>query len=169
MEEKQCFKCSRILPLEHFYVHSKMADGHLGKCKDCTKRDTEERRVKKTATDLEWVEKEVIRHRAKQDKYRKLDMAWELSPEEKRVSIQLYRKRFPEKHKAHNLVHKAIKKGELIRGCCEVCQSTEDIEAHHEDYSKPLEVRWLCDKHHKERHVELNRLERLKRFKFNPN
>lgn len=36
---KPCFKCGKVLPLENFYRHPKMGDGHLGKCKDCTKLD----------------------------------------------------------------------------------------------------------------------------------
>lgn len=43
---------------------------------------------------------------------------------------------------------KAIRKGELVRGPCEVCGTTKHIDGHHDDYSKPLEVRWLCRRHH---------------------
>lgn len=48
--------------------------------------------------------------------------------------------------KASNLVHIAIKNGELIKPTiCEHCGTpTEDIIAHHEDYDKPLKVDWLC-------------------------
>ena len=35
---------------------------------------------------------------------------------------------------------------------CEVCGTRENIEKHHEDYTKPLKVRWLCRKHHRELH-----------------
>jgi hypothetical protein len=47
----------------------------------------------------------------------------------------------------------AIAKGLLIREACGVCGSV-NTEAHHDDYSKPLEVRWLCRKHHNAHHLE---------------
>lgn len=36
---KVCFKCHREQDLECFYAHPEMKDGHLNKCKDCTKKD----------------------------------------------------------------------------------------------------------------------------------
>jgi len=46
-------------------------------------------------------------------------------------------------------VSNAIRDGRLSRQPCEVCQAPE-AQAHHADYSKPLEVRWLCFRHHRE-------------------
>lgn len=37
MKEKVCRLCGKLKPLDEFYTHKNMADGHLGKCKDCTK------------------------------------------------------------------------------------------------------------------------------------
>lgn len=48
-------------------------------------------------------------------------------------------------------VAKAVKLGELVRQPCEVCGATR-TDGHHDDYSKPLEVRWLCRGHHLKHH-----------------
>lgn len=61
------------------------------------------------------------------------------------------KKKYPEKHKARNIVYFAIKSGKLTRQPCQVCGNPK-VEAHHDDYSKPLDVRWLCHKHHREVH-----------------
>lgn len=42
---------------------------------------------------------------------------------------------------------RAIQSGELVRQPCEKCGAAK-VEAHHDDYSKPLAVRWLCRLHH---------------------
>ena len=52
-----------------------------------------------------------------------------------------------EKHNARQRVFNALRDGRLNKESCEVC-GEENSQAHHEDYSKPLEVKWLCRKHH---------------------
>ncbi len=61
------------------------------------------------------------------------------------------RRKDPEKDSARRRVSRAVKNGELKRKPCEVCGSFYS-QAHHEDYSKPLDVIWLCRKHHLELH-----------------
>lgn len=149
---KICFKCGTEKPLTQFYKHSKMADGHLGKCKACTKADSKrnrsenidehrardrarhwgdpERRSYSNAKSREWREKNPERHAEHQK-------SWAM--------------RNPEKRKAHHAVSNAVRDGRLERGMCEVC-GCADVQAHHDDYSKPLDVRWLCIAHHNEAH-----------------
>ena len=60
----------------------------------------------------------------------------------------------PEKRRAHFLVLTAVRNGTLERptscSCCGTAESV--IQGHHEDYSKPLDVIWLCRKCHKQKH-----------------
>lgn len=64
MKKKTCFKCQTTKPLTEYYKHPFMGDGHLGKCKDCTRNDASIRREQKLK-DPQWVERERRRHRAK--------------------------------------------------------------------------------------------------------
>lgn len=64
---KKCFKCGRELPLDQFYKHKRMSDGHLNKCIDCTKKDEHERYAKKSQ-DEAWMEKERARGREKYER-----------------------------------------------------------------------------------------------------
>ena len=63
------------------------------------------------------------------------------------------------KRRSDSIVARALAKGELRPQPCEVCGKTpqivngrQRIEGHHDDYTKPLDVRWLCMKHHHEWH-----------------
>lgn len=61
-------------------------------------------------------------------------------------------KRYPERVAARKAALAALKAGKLVRQPCEVCGTTEDVQAHHDDYSKPLVVRWLCRPDHRAHH-----------------
>ena len=52
---------------------------------------------------------------------------------------------------SRNTAVRAVMSGELAREPCEVCGAVP-TEAHHDDYSKPLDVRWLCNAHHLAHH-----------------
>lgn len=73
------------------------------------------------------------------------------------ISKQHYRykliqkERYPDRVRARQLVNDEIKARRMTRGKCKVCGS-DNAHAHHEDYSKPLDVEWFCRKHHRELH-----------------
>ena len=58
-----------------------------------------------------------------------------------------------QKAKAAGALNYAVRVGKLTKQTCEEC-GAEKAEAHHDDYAKPLEVRWLCRSHHRQWHVD---------------
>jgi len=61
---------------------------------------------------------------------------------------KIQKERYPDHIDARERVRRALKSGRLVKGKCEFCNSTE-VQAHHDDYSKPLDVRWMCRQHHR--------------------
>lgn len=149
---KQCFKCRETKPLSKFYAHSHMGDGHLGKCKTCTKRDAAER-WGRLRSNPQWLSKERNRCRIKQAKYRELGLAQQATPK----SSRKWNHENKHKRKAEQMATYAQRKG-LIKepNACQSCGvSGIELEKHHPDYSKPLEVQWLCTTcHGKTRHKD---------------
>ena len=68
-----------------------------------------------------------------------------------RASKKSYKVRNREKVNAGRRLLYAISIGKIMRCPCQVCGDTNS-QGHHDDYSKPLEVRWLCPQHHTEVH-----------------
>lgn len=138
---KPCFKCGKTLPLTEFYKHPAMGDGHLGKCKECTKKDVSENRLKNIDNIREY-----DRNRAKlphrKQLAREINKVW--MAEDKRRT------------KCHNALRRAVLNGVITRIPCEVCGDKKS-HAHHDDYDKPIDVRWLCAAHHSARHQQLKK------------
>ena len=52
---------------------------------------------------------------------------------------------------ARHTLQRHVREGRVVRMPCEVCGNAK-TQAHHADYGKPLDVRWLCQKHHNDLH-----------------
>lgn len=136
--KKKCFKCSRVKSLCDFYGHKKMADGHLGKCKECTKVDATANRSKN-----------LDRIRAYDRDRGKLPHRIKLNVE----STKKRRRRRPLQYAAHTLLGNAVRDGRITKSkTCTKCGSGGRINGHHKDYCKPLDVMWLCTICHKRQH-----------------
>ena len=145
---KTCFKCKQEKSIAEFYTHRKMADGHLGKCKSCTKTDVSNR-IDAAKRNPEWVAKERERCRHKSIKRRDLGIE---KPRDAEYLLEVQRrnrKRHPDRDRARRILGRAIKSGAIIRpSFCGECFTPCKPDGHHDDYSKPLDVRWLCEKCH---------------------
>jgi hypothetical protein len=94
-EKKVCFKCGKELFITEFYVHKQMLDGHLNKCKECTKRDSAIRE-RSLRNDPIWVENEKKRAR---EKYYRLEYKGKHYPssDKKKEIIKKHNQKYPEK------------------------------------------------------------------------
>jgi len=129
---KKCFKCGEVKPLSEFYKHRQMKDGHLNKCKSCSKCGA-------------------AKHRAENiDRIRAYDRG--RGNRQDYGYLKEWREKYPNKYKAHNLVNNHKRAGNISEQPCEYCGSLKVV-AHHDDYSKPLNIRWLCQAHHKQWHA----------------
>lgn len=150
---KRCFKCLCVKPLAEFYKHAAMGDGHLNKCKDCTKKDVTEHRL----ANLDRVRaydktRASMAHRVAARKEYAQTPAGRQSHKK---SLKASALRYPERTSARYALSNAIRDGKVTPWpVCAVpeCDHTKP-EAHHPDYSKPLDVVWLCPSHHKAAHA----------------
>lgn len=133
---KTCFKCGESKPLSEFYDHPRMRDGKLNKCVECTKLD-------------------VCKHRAANlDRIHAYDRTRSSLPHRKaarRNYTKMFRLKFPQKSRAYSLVQRAVASKRIDRRPCDECGALKS-EAHHTDYSRPLDVKWLCAKCHHAKH-----------------
>lgn len=151
--EKTCFKCLQTLPLEAFYKHSAMGDRRLNKCKECTKADVKAHRQE----NLEKV-RAYDRLRGGQAHRVAARKEYAKTPEGKAAHARALKKQKelrPKQAHARYAVSNAVRDGKLQKTPCMVCGNPE-VEGHHPDYDRPLDVVWLCMVHHKQAHGLLN-------------
>ncbi|MGE0190258.1 MAG: hypothetical protein AB7Q04_13355 [Steroidobacteraceae bacterium] len=151
--DKACFKCGVRKSLSGFYKHQMMGDGYLNKCKECTKSDARKNRENNLEYYQEYDRKRSdFPHRKKLRKI--VAKRWATNPKLKKRMVELRKKWCVNntiKRAAHHIVSNSIRDNKLVKKPCEVC-GLKKVHAHHDDYTRPLDVRWLCIKHHAEHH-----------------
>lgn len=123
-----------------------------GTCGPCKNRKQREWRAKRKSEG-----RPVISGNMSREYHARYEKAYLLNPENRRRKSKWMSEysRLPEvahKVRARMEVRNALRRGEIHRMPCEKCGS--NAEAHHEDYSKPLEIVWMCRKHHLEHHAK---------------
>jgi hypothetical protein len=131
---KACKDCGQRKSLSEFYRHSKTSDGYFSSCKSCRKSYAKQ-------------------HRIDDPNVRVLECERNRKPKRKaqlRANAKRWKKEHPDGFRAHNAANNALHSGKIIRrSSCEVCGSTRGrIHKHHADYSRPLDIVWLCARCH---------------------
>ncbi len=139
--QKPCKDCGVTKPLAAYYKHKMMADGHLNSCKECKKAYQVKPREENVEAAREY---DRVRHQEQPQRR-----------EHVKAVAERARKLRPEAFRAKSKVNDAIRRGHMVKQPCQVCGRVDHVHGHHDDYTKPLEIMWLCPIHHRERHRQL--------------
>jgi len=177
MLEKPCIRCGVTQPVEAFTKNWRHRDGRINKCKGCVRveqnaryhqtrgKGRAERSAAKRTAALQATSKtcRLCDEEKPLDRFHRNDTyiggrasacmscVAERASAKCTVGRRRRSKLRPAKVAARNAINNAINQGRLVRGSCEICGNA-NAHGHHDDYSKPFEVRWLCRQHHDEWH-----------------
>lgn len=152
---KICVKCKNKYPETSFNKCLRQKDGLYSYCKECANSYNKIYHIKNAEkyrnNSREWYKKFGLENKRKWRKDHKDE-------------LRDYRKEYSKKYYANEANKKklqtrkktryAIISGDLIKKPCMVC-GDKNSESHHKDYDRPLEIMWLCNKHHHEEHNRL--------------
>ena len=142
VREKKCLRCNLVKNISDYPKNGKYYQSYCKICFPKTVYISSRKRIAKYGYSKKELEYKMLYAR----RIRKEN------PEKKKEMNREYAKENPEKIKCYKLVYKAVKKGILLRKPCQFC-SKEKVQGHHPDYSKPLDVIWLCSSCHKKLHL----------------
>lgn len=176
---KKCTRCKRIISLEGFALQSSKKGTLRSQCRQCNAELRSEVKTRmrmtigpkhcakclctKPATEfavdvgkLDGRKGYCLRCQAEMERLRRQRSATISKSRNDRQKI--WQSRNLEKRAAHILVGNAVRSGKLRRQPCAACNAI-NTQAHHEDYSRPLDVIWLCAECHMRRHRMMRRPE----------
>ncbi len=133
---KRCAKCGQNKSRTEFSARTISKDRLQQRCVKCRAEDRMRDKDRIKATNKEW---------------RKNNPGWSTAVGKR------YRERYPEKNRAQRIIEYAIRTGKIYRpDYCESCFKECVPDGHHEDYSKPFEVEWLCKLCHTKLHEQIS-------------
>ena len=153
METYICEICGEEKPITDFYKEVSKR-GHTKNCIECIKKRKKEYYKKNYDKIKEARQKDENNHVLRQRRYvknnkekvQKTNTEQYCKNREKRINYaREHRKKFPAQEHAHQVLRSAIRSGRMVRPDeCSICHKKCKPQGHHEDYSKPLDVIWLC-------------------------
>ena len=144
---KQCRACGEMKTIDEFYKRPDTADRHFFECKPCLLL---ERRSRRRVSDVQ----------------QELDRKHNADPRQKeraRAKARRYALEHPERIRAYGKLQRGVVSLRVARpSSCPICGSTSRIVGHHADYSKPLDVTWMCSRCHARMHLATDKTPILK-------
>jgi hypothetical protein len=129
-----------------------MADGYMGKCKVCHKANIKDARERNAEHYKEFDRKRAnLPHRIKA---RAEYAQTKAGKDAHQRSVKKWQIKHPNRRAASHILNNAVRDGKIVRLPCFICGAK--AHAHHPDYDRPLDVIWLCPKHHYETHAMVN-------------
>lgn len=148
-----CKGCGTHKEIGEFYGSSLHRGGDTGVCKECVKAKVTAYRAENIESIRQYDrERSQLEHRLARN--REASRLRYIPPAKWRAD-------HPQKYRAHIAVKSALRSGRLVKpSVCEDCGEEKRLEGHHDDYSKVLDVRWLCRQCHGAHHRALNEKQR---------
>ena len=170
MKIKWCPKCSSTLGSDMFYRDSSKRDGLSGWCKKCRSVDSKKRayrnrhidkkkRKENRAVNGDKIRSDERRYRKEnRDRMREYDRSrYGARKARVRMVNSGWQKDHPIERRARDAVKIAMSKGDIIRpNACSMCGESCKPDAHHHDYSRQLDVTWLCRSCHRMEHSSVD-------------
>lgn len=142
---KDCYGCGKRKDESMFYANGASADGLTYRCRVCLSDYQKARRERLNASRPDGWKKKTQDMAA----YRK---AWnEAHPGYMTKAKAEWLKKNKDRQRVKDAFRYALRTGKLVKMPCQVCGEVE-VEGHHPDYARPLDVVWLCREHHMEIH-----------------
>jgi len=147
---KKCNICNQIQPITNFYKSA-------AKCKPCNIEYAKQYRLD-NIDKVRVYDRNRPNHKDRAEAHK--ERIANISEDKKKIYTKQkndWRKRNRDKQSAHN----KAKRANLDKlQHCEHCKENKDLQGHHPDYTKPLEVVWLCASCHGVEHKRLNAIKR---------
>lgn len=141
---KFCKQCNAKKPCSDFSINKKNGDGLYTYCKVCARKNNI------VYGQLYRKSEHGRRVRAKCDKNYSKTSKGKIT---RRNATKIFREKHPDRYLCHTKVGTGLKNGSVTRPYkCDHCERETTLEAHHSNYSKPLDITWVCKNCHLKLH-----------------